>query len=363
MFNIIKKILYSLLIVSLLLMAGGVMASALNIPGGIKLFTVESGSMEPTIKTGSVVVMKPADHYQDQDIITFKAEKDRNISNPRYTTTHRIIQTKNTEVGTFFVTKGDANDAADPALVASDLILGKKILALPYLGYPISLAKTRDGLIFLIVIPATLIIYSELINIKNEVVKLIKAKKEKDKKSKKKKSAKKMTLKEQLQQTVKNFKAILKTQHRQLKDRLTKLFFLLLAIIAFQVGDTGAFFNDRNSVNNSFTAGFWEADTNDGAPELQSLSLMAPNSQAVFQSNESPTELPPLINNDSSLEEPGEVQPTATPSAALNQTGADPENTGTPEPTPAPTEALEPTPEPTTAMTEPATDEPTEINE
>ena len=47
-------------------------------------------------------------------------------------------------------------------------IIGKKIAAVPYLGFPISYAKTTPGLILLVIIPAVIIIYDEMQKIKKE---------------------------------------------------------------------------------------------------------------------------------------------------------------------------------------------------
>lgn len=155
-----KKIVYWLILFLLILLAGLINFSALDIPGGYKFLLVQSGSMEPVIKRGSLVVVRKADNYQKKEVITYRNEK-----NSRITTTHRIVDIKNNE----FITKGDANDTVDSNLVAKDLILGKVSLAVPFLGYPISFAKTLPGLIILIVIPATIIIYGEILNIKNEL--------------------------------------------------------------------------------------------------------------------------------------------------------------------------------------------------
>jgi len=170
----ITNIIYSVMVFILILVAGVVGASTLNIPGGIKLYSVQSGSMEPAIHTGSIVISKPSDNYQKGDIITFKAEKDRLVKNPRYITTHRIYEIKNIDGKEEYVIKGDANNTPDIELASKDLVLGKTIFSIPLLGYPVSFAKTREGLIILVIIPATIIIYSGLMNIKNEAKKLLK---------------------------------------------------------------------------------------------------------------------------------------------------------------------------------------------
>lgn len=163
----ISKILYGLVLVFLVTIAGLTAFSALNLPGSYKLFVVLSGSMAPTIKTGSIVVVVPEKNYQKGDIITFK-----NPNNTRETLTHRIYGVK-TSSGLAFLTKGDANNAPDLAVVSKSQVMGKTVFALPFLGYPVSFAKTQLGLIVLIIIPSVIIVYSELLNIKKEALKLI----------------------------------------------------------------------------------------------------------------------------------------------------------------------------------------------
>ena len=175
----IIKIIYWLVVILLLLIATMVAVSSLNIPGGIKLFTVQSGSMEPEIQKGSLIISKSFSTYSKNDIITFKSENDRQNSNPKVTTTHRIYEVEYINNVKAFVTKGDANDATDAGTVDEGLVLGKVIFSVSFLGYPISFAKTKEGLLLLIVIPATIIIYSELLNIKNEALRLIRERKRK----------------------------------------------------------------------------------------------------------------------------------------------------------------------------------------
>ena len=52
-------------------------------------------------------------------------------------------------------------------------IIGKEIVAVPYLGFPVGYAKTTPGLILLVIIPAVIIIYDEMQNIKKEIQKKI----------------------------------------------------------------------------------------------------------------------------------------------------------------------------------------------
>ncbi|PJC66081.1 signal peptidase I, partial [Candidatus Beckwithbacteria bacterium CG_4_9_14_0_2_um_filter_47_11] len=151
--KLVGNLIYWLILAGLGLVAVFVAVSALNLPGGWKLFTVQSGSMQPAISVGSLVLVKPAGEYAVDEVITFK-------TGPA-PTTHRINRI---EAGVI-ITKGDANDTPDSEPVRPENIIGKVVLSLPYAGYPVTFAKSKEGFLLLIVIPATLIIYSEILNI------------------------------------------------------------------------------------------------------------------------------------------------------------------------------------------------------
>lgn len=158
--NIISDILITLVIV----VASLLIVSVLPIPGNIKSFVVLSGSMEPNIKTGSVVFIKPDSLYKKGDVITFgQATK----TNPPIT--HRVIETKVINGNQVFITKGDANNAPDIAEVPKSDIVGKVFLSIPILGYLVNFAKTKNGFILIILIPAIYIIIDQIIKITKEL--------------------------------------------------------------------------------------------------------------------------------------------------------------------------------------------------
>jgi len=140
----------------------------LPIENNYSLKMVLSGSMTPAIKTGSIVVVKPALSYKIGDVITFqKGQGEENIL------THRIIS--QTEQG--FITQGDANNVADANPVGEKDILGRVVLTVPYAGYVVNFAHSKFGLILLILIPALLIIGGEGLKIFQEVQKMRQKKK------------------------------------------------------------------------------------------------------------------------------------------------------------------------------------------
>lgn len=148
-------------ILGLLLMIGLIsMLSKGSIFGKFRLSDVASGSMEPAIKTGSLILTDKTENYQEGEIITFK-----DPTGSSSTVTHRIAGIL---ADGKFQTKGDANNTVDKKSVSQDQVLGLVFLAIPFLGYALGFSKTLAGLIIMIIIPCTLIIYSEVLKIKNE---------------------------------------------------------------------------------------------------------------------------------------------------------------------------------------------------
>ena len=76
-----------------------------------------------------------------------------------------------------FITKGDANNGNDGEFVSPESVVGKVIFDVPYLGYPVGYAKTQQGFILLVIIPAVIIVYEELSKIKYEIQKKMRFKK------------------------------------------------------------------------------------------------------------------------------------------------------------------------------------------
>lgn len=136
---------------------------------GWRLLIVKSGSMEPTIKTGALIFVKKESTYAKDDVITFGP-----VTRPDMLVTHRIVEVLDLDGKQFVKTKGDFNAAADLDLVPIDSIIAKYYYNVPYLGYLVSFAQTQLGVVLLIIIPGTILIYDELMNLKKAVVGLYK---------------------------------------------------------------------------------------------------------------------------------------------------------------------------------------------
>ena len=117
------------------------LVAIVTLPGvfGYQALTVVSGSMEPTLATGSVVideVISPAE-ARPGDVVTFQDPlRSRQL-------THRIQKVR-VEGDTFFmVTLGDANDAPERWNVPRDGEIGRVVAHLPKLGYARAALSTR----------------------------------------------------------------------------------------------------------------------------------------------------------------------------------------------------------------------------
>ena len=124
--NTVSTILVALVVLLALLLVGARVV-------GLQVFTVLSGSMEPTYHTGSLIYVKKVDPYtiKEGQPITFMLDENT-------VATHRVVGIVPDEEDPTvirFRTKGDANDAEDGSLVHYKNVIGTPIFSIPYLGY------------------------------------------------------------------------------------------------------------------------------------------------------------------------------------------------------------------------------------
>ena len=117
-------------------------------------YFVRSGSMEPTIQTGAMVVLTKVDGSQLEpgDIITFE-----NPDNTSVLVTHRIVEVENTEQGRMFVTKGDANGDVDSWRVPASGTGWKYAFNVPIIGFVFGYLGTPQARLALLVVPAAIL--------------------------------------------------------------------------------------------------------------------------------------------------------------------------------------------------------------
>jgi len=121
---------------------------------------VISGSMEPAIRTGSVVVVQPVtpEAIRNGDIIMYYSPDRTSL------TLHRVVKIEY-EPGLRFVTKGDANNHPDIIPIKADLIVGSIAFTIPFLGYLTQFVRTPLGFILFFLAPAVILIGSEMFHL------------------------------------------------------------------------------------------------------------------------------------------------------------------------------------------------------
>lgn len=118
-------------------------------PLGVGATVVLSGSMEPTLSTGDLLIIAKQDSYQVDDVVVFQAN--------RMAVVHRIVELyekpvqgeDGEEIQQMAITKGDANNTPDDPIQVSQ-IKGTVVFRLPIVGYLINMIKTPIGTILIL---------------------------------------------------------------------------------------------------------------------------------------------------------------------------------------------------------------------
>jgi len=161
------KIGYGIFVAAVVLLGLLLVTSLIPIPGNIDIKIVQSGSMEPSIKTGGLVIIKPFSEYHIGDVIMFGEDTKTKVP-----TTHRIVADEVRSGVFYYTTKGDANEDPDPQQVKQSEVIGKVLFSIPYLGYVLDFAKKPMGFILLIGVPAAIVVFDEAANIWRETKRL-----------------------------------------------------------------------------------------------------------------------------------------------------------------------------------------------
>ncbi len=138
-----------------------IVTSNFPISFGFRSYLVQSGSMEPTIMTGDIVVIQPQSEYRKTDVVTFHDKENRVV-------THRIASIETKDNVRSITTKGDANRSDDFDTIAPEQIIGKVTLTIPKLGFLVAFGKSLPGLIIMVIVPAALFIVDEMFKLNND---------------------------------------------------------------------------------------------------------------------------------------------------------------------------------------------------
>ena len=137
---------------------------------GIKTFVIVSGSMQPDLMIGDIVIVKNCDKNDINvgDIISYRSGQS--------VITHRIVEFIESDGQTGYITKGDNNNVKDNVVVKFEDIEGKYIGKISKLGNVVLFLKNKIVIISIILI--FYLIYVHELKV-NEKIQIRKEKREK----------------------------------------------------------------------------------------------------------------------------------------------------------------------------------------
>lgn len=103
-------------------------------------YSIYSQSMYPNIQKGDIVIIEKCsiDEIKEKDIIEYQDGNKIIV--------HRVERIEYNKKGEkIYITKGDNNNGIDDINVTKNMIIGKVIYKVPYLGWPSILINTRKG--------------------------------------------------------------------------------------------------------------------------------------------------------------------------------------------------------------------------
>ena len=124
--------------------------------GGYSPLIVLTGSMEPEIMSGDLIIVKKIDgkDVKNEDVIAF-TDPDGNGTS---ILTHRVNEIYEEDGKIFFKTQGDANDTEDRLPVSEDALVGVYVTRVAGAGNIAMFMQTTAGLIVCVLVPLILLI-------------------------------------------------------------------------------------------------------------------------------------------------------------------------------------------------------------
>jgi signal peptidase len=133
---------------------------------GIKTYVIISGSMEPNLQIGDIVIVKKVaqNELKQGDIISYRQGQS--------VITHRIAEVIDKEGEVEYKTKGDNNNAEDSGIISYEMIEGKVVKHISQIGKIAIILQKKGTIIFIILILYIYILYSSSIKKKRALRKL-----------------------------------------------------------------------------------------------------------------------------------------------------------------------------------------------
>ena len=164
--NILYILMFILIVLMLLIVIMQRVSNNTITLGGLRMFSVATGSMVPVYDVGDILISKeiePEKIKVGDDLVYIG--KTGTFANK--IVTHRVNLIEKQENGNYkIITQGIANNIEDPEIDQTQ-VLGKVICEIHILSFIQKLVKNIYVFYFLIFIPVGILIYRNIINIKN----------------------------------------------------------------------------------------------------------------------------------------------------------------------------------------------------
>mgnify|MGYP000027211344 CR=1 FL=1 len=121
---------------------------------GIKSYVIISGSMQPELNIGDIVIVKKVEDLQEGDIISFRQGQS--------VITHRINEVIYEDGKTKYITKGDNNNTQDSGYVTPEQVEGVFQFKISRLGNLAMFVQTPIGMIVCLSIPVIILVVIQL---------------------------------------------------------------------------------------------------------------------------------------------------------------------------------------------------------
>lgn len=127
-----------------------------------RAMAVTSGSMEPGIAVGSLLVVKSIEPETISvgDVITYSGYTTDKL------TTHRVLAVSRVKGVLHFQTQGDANDTPDPDLAPAAGVVGLAVLDVPYAGRALNMLSHPHTRLIVLGVPAGWIAIKQVLRLR-----------------------------------------------------------------------------------------------------------------------------------------------------------------------------------------------------
>lgn len=164
--NIIYTLLFLIVVLMLIVVVMQRVTDNSITIGGIRMFSVATGSMKPVYEVGDVLISKEIEPEEIKvgDDIVYRGKKS---SFSGKIITHRVISINKQEDGNYkIVTKGIANQQEDPEINQTQ-VYGRIIYKVKILSYIGKITQNIYKFYFIIFVPIGLLIFKQIKNIVN----------------------------------------------------------------------------------------------------------------------------------------------------------------------------------------------------